>query len=41
VNILFHNFDELNAVRADAQEEAIMDYGEISNKVAVMAAGQA
>jgi HD-GYP domain-containing protein (c-di-GMP phosphodiesterase class II) len=41
VDILMHNFDELNVVRAAAQAEAVLEYGEISGKVAMMAAGQA
>ena len=42
VNLLMHNFDELNAVRADAQTEVVLEYGEIRDKVAMMAAaGQA
>ena len=41
VNILLHNFEELNAVRAAAQGEAVMEYGEISRKVAMVASGQA
>jgi HD-GYP domain-containing protein (c-di-GMP phosphodiesterase class II) len=40
VDLLLHNFDEINTVRADAQTEAVMEYGEISGKVAMMAAGQ-
>jgi HD-GYP domain-containing protein (c-di-GMP phosphodiesterase class II) len=40
VDILMHNFDELNVVRAAAQTEAVLEYGEISEKVAMMAAGQ-
>jgi HD-GYP domain-containing protein (c-di-GMP phosphodiesterase class II) len=40
VALLMHNFDEINTVRADAQTEAVMEYGEISGKVAMMAAGQ-
>jgi HD-GYP domain-containing protein (c-di-GMP phosphodiesterase class II) len=41
VNLLLSNFDELNAVRADAQTEAVAEFGEICSKVAMMAAGQA
>jgi HD-GYP domain-containing protein (c-di-GMP phosphodiesterase class II) len=41
VNLLLSNFDELNAVRADAQTEAVAEFGEICGKVAMMAAGQA
>jgi HD-GYP domain-containing protein (c-di-GMP phosphodiesterase class II) len=39
MDILMHNFDELNVVRADAQAEAVSEYKEISGKVAMKAAG--
>jgi HD-GYP domain-containing protein (c-di-GMP phosphodiesterase class II) len=41
MNILMNNYDELNAVRAAAQEEAVAEYGEIRGKVATLAAGPA
>jgi len=41
VNLLLSNFDELNAVRAYSQSEAVTEYGEILGKVEMMAAGQA
>lgn len=41
VDLLASNYDELNTVRVDAQREAVMEYSEISGKVAVMAAGHA
>jgi len=41
VNLLTHNFDELNAVRAEAQTEAVVEYDGIRGKVAMTAAGQA
>lgn len=40
VDLLMHNYDELNVVRAAAQTEAVMEYGEISGKVAMMGTGQ-
>jgi len=39
MDLLMCNFDELNVVRADAQAEAVTEYGEISAKVAMTAAG--
>jgi len=41
VELLMNNFDELNLVRAEAQAEAVLEYGEISCKVARVAAAQA
>jgi len=41
VDLLLHDFEELNAVRADAQSEAVLEYGEISGKVALLASAQA
>lgn len=41
VGLLMNNYDELNAVRATAQTEAVMEYGEIRGKVARKTAGHA
>jgi HD-GYP domain-containing protein (c-di-GMP phosphodiesterase class II) len=41
VNLLMSNFEELNCIRADAQSEAVREYGEISVKVAAIGAEKA
>lgn len=41
VDLLMNNYDELNAVRAAAQAEAVAEYGEIRGRVAMSAAGHA
>ena len=38
VDLLMENYDELNGVRAAAQAEAVIEYGEINVRVAEMAA---
>jgi HD-GYP domain-containing protein (c-di-GMP phosphodiesterase class II) len=41
VNLLIDNFDEVNAACAEAQTEAVVEYDEICEKVAMMSVGHA
>jgi HD-GYP domain-containing protein (c-di-GMP phosphodiesterase class II) len=36
VDLLMKNYEDLNGIRATAQDEAVREYGEISSRVAAM-----